>query len=86
MSLSISSLFPPSVKVNWEGRLTIYGRELGKPGFVEIDGIEQAVVSWSANAIVVTVTKATTANAGDKRLVVHDDDGGFAETRWLVEP
>lgn len=86
MSLFIINLTPSTVRVGWEGPLTISGQELGKPGFVEIDGDEQKIVSWSVQRIVTTVTRTTTANAGKKRLIVHDEDGGFGEIEWQVEP
>lgn len=45
MSRFIINLTPSTVRVGWEGPLTISGQELGKPGFVEIDGDEQKIVS-----------------------------------------
>jgi hypothetical protein len=85
VALTIDSLSPSPVKVGWEGVLTIYGRELGEAGFVAIDGNHPKVDSWTTSRIEIKVTKDMTASAGDKRLVVHDKNGGFGETEWVVE-
>ena len=85
MSLKIRELNPSSVKVGWVGSLTIYGADLGKPGFVSIEGGDPPIESWSATQIVVNVSKSTTESQGKKRLVVHDEGGNFDETQWTVE-
>jgi hypothetical protein len=71
--------------VKWEGTLTISGRNLGEAGFVNIDGKEPKVKSWTPTEIKVEVTKDITDSAGSKRLFVHGEDGNFDETQWTVE-
>jgi hypothetical protein len=85
MPSTIESLNPSPVKVGWEGSREISGTDLGEAGFVTIAGNDPRVESWTATRIVVRVTKDITATAGKKRLVVHDNNGGFGETEWPVD-
>ena len=68
-----------------EGNLTIYGSDHGEPGFVEIEGKDARIESWTTTQIISKITKEITEKVGKKRLVVHDLNGKFDETRWTVE-
>jgi hypothetical protein len=85
-SAKIDRLDPSTVKVGWEGTLTIYGSNFGEAkGFVLIEAREPKTSSWSTSKIAVDITKDITETAGKKRLVVHGNNGEFDETQWSVE-
>ncbi|MCI0683810.1 MAG: hypothetical protein L0Y71_17025 [Gemmataceae bacterium] len=90
--MKIERLDPSSVKVGWEGKLTIHGKNFGEAGYVSIESIPPKndvvfpkIESWTADKIIVYVTKAVTDKAGIKRLVVHNKAGDFAKTFWSVK-
>ncbi|MCI0683813.1 MAG: hypothetical protein L0Y71_17040 [Gemmataceae bacterium] len=85
MKLEIKRLDPSSVKVNWEGTLTIHGMDFGERGFVTIDGTYAKIESWTAALIKVEIKKELTATAGKKKLLVSDKDCNQDKTEWRVE-